>query len=142
MKIQIHNEIKSVTLSKKILTELTRWLVTSIKLPVTTLDIIFTDDENLRKLHEDYLNDVDYTDVMTFNLGTTEAIEGEIYISNERALDNASNFNVDPNNEICRLIVHGCLHLAGYMDNTDENRKKMKKKEEDFLSKISKLFLN
>ena len=142
MKIQIHNAIKAISLSQDELTDITRWLCAEIKLSIETLDIIFTDDENLRDLHEDYLNDVDYTDVMTFNLGTNEAIEGEIYISNERALDNASKYKVSQENEICRLIIHGCLHLAGYEDNNEHNQKQMKKKEENFLSMVSNLFLN
>lgn len=142
MNIQIHNKINSISLSEKKLTELTRWLCTKLKLPIERLDIIFTDDEKLRDLHEDFLNDVDYTDVMTFNLGTKVAIEGEIYISNERALDNASHYKVSPENEICRLIVHGCLHLAGYEDNNEHKREQMKKKEEIFLSMVLKLFLN
>jgi rRNA maturation RNase YbeY len=142
MKIQVHNEINKTILSQHKLTEVTKWLVTTIKLPVDTLDIIFTNDEKLRDLHEDFLKDVDYTDVMTFNLGTKETIEGEIYISNDRALDNASKYHVPPENEICRLIIHGCLHLAGYTDNTENNRKHMKKKEEEFLSMVLKLFLN
>jgi rRNA maturation RNase YbeY len=79
---------------------------------------------------------------MTFNLGTKETIEGEIYISKDRAMDNASRYDVPPEHEICRLIVHGCLHLAGYEDNTEGNRKEMKKKEEDLLSMVLNLFLN
>jgi len=142
MKIQIHNAIKSIPFNQDKLTDITRWLCAEINLSIETLDIIFTDDENLRDLHEDYLNDVDYTDVMTFNLGTNEAIEGEIYISNERALDNASKYKVSQENEICRLIIHNCLHLAGYEDNNEHNQKQMKKKEEDFLSMVSNLFLN
>ena len=106
------------------------------------MDIIFTDDENLRNLHEKYLNDQDYTDVMTFNLGTDNAIEGEIYISSERARDNSLKFDITIEVEICRLIIHACLHLAGYEDNNAANRSLMKKREEIFLSRISNKFLN
>jgi len=142
MKILVHNEIKSLKLSHKDLTKATEWLCTTIKLPVKTIDIIFTDDENLRELHENYLNDANYTDVMTFNLGTSDTIEGEIYISKERARENASKYDVPLENEICRLITHACLHLAGYQDNNDENRKQMKQKEENFLSMLLKNILN
>jgi rRNA maturation RNase YbeY len=142
MKIQVHNRINNINLTKRKLTDLAIWLCDEFKLPIETLDIIFTDDENLRNLHEKFLDDKDYTDVMTFNLGTENAIEGEIYISRNRAKDNAQKYDVSLDVEICRLIIHGCLHLAGYEDNNKPNRQLMKKKEEKILSILSNNFLN
>ena len=142
MKIQVHNEIDNINLSRKKLIELTGWLCDEIKLPIETLDIIFTDDEKLREMHEKFLDDKDYTDVMTFNLGTEDVIEGEIFISSVRAQENALRYNVSLEVEICRLIIHACLHLAGYEHNNESNRQRMKKKEENFLSIVSKNFLN
>jgi rRNA maturation RNase YbeY len=142
MKIQVHNKDKTIRISNKNLIELTNWLCKELKLNVQTLDIIFTDDQNLREMHEEFLSDNHYTDVMTFNLGPKDSIEGEIYISKERALENASHYNVSPVNEICRLITHACLHLAGYEDNNQTNLQKMKKKEDEFLSIVLTKFLN
>jgi rRNA maturation RNase YbeY len=118
------------------------WLCNKLELHVDTIDIIFTDDEKLRYLHENFLDDADYTDVMTFNLGSKEAIEGEIYISKDRAIENSSTYNIPPENEICRLIVHAFLHLAGYEDNNKTNRRLMKKKEEELLSIVLKKSIN
>jgi rRNA maturation RNase YbeY len=142
MKIQVHNEIDNINLSREKLIELTGWLCDEIKLPIETLEIIFTDDEKLREMHEKFLDDKDYTDVMTFNLGTEDVIEGEIFISSDRAQENALRYDVSLEVEICRLIIHACLHLAGYEDNNESNRQRMKKKEENFLSIVSKKFLN
>jgi rRNA maturation RNase YbeY len=142
MKIQVHNEIDNINLSREKLIELTGWLCDEIKLPIETLEIIFTDDEKLREMHEKFLDDKDYTDVMTFNLGTEDVIEGEIFISSDRAQENALRYDVSIEVEICRLIIHACLHLAGYEDNNESNRQRMKKKEENFLSIVSKKFLN
>ena len=142
MKIQVHNKISTRNLTTKKVTDLTKWFCNEIKLPIVTLDIIFTDDENLRNLHETYLDDEDYTDVMTFNLGTENAIEGEIYISSERAQENSIKFDVTLEVEIYRLIIHACLHLAGYKDNNEADRILMKDKEEIFLSLLLNKFLN
>jgi rRNA maturation RNase YbeY len=142
MKIQVHNKIKNLNLTQKKLRELTEWLCTKINLPIESLDIIFINDDSLRDMHEKYLEEKGYTDVMTFNVGSDKAIEGEIYISGERAEDNAQRYDASFESEICRLIIHGCLHLAGYEDNIKSKRQRMKKKEEDFLSIISKKFLN
>ena len=64
MKIQVHNKIKLLPLSQSKIVNIAQWLCKSIEIPVITLDIIFTDDESLRELHEQYLNDSEYTDVM------------------------------------------------------------------------------
>jgi len=129
-------------LTKNKVSDITRWFCNEIKLPIATLDIIFTDDENLRNLHEKYLDDEDYTDVMTFNLGTESDIEGEIYISSQRAQENSIIFDATIEKEICRLIIHACLHLAGYKDNNEIDRSFMKEKEEYFLSLVLNNFLN
>ena len=142
MKIQVHNKINIRVLTKKKIIELTKWLCEEIKLPIKTLDIIFTDDEYLRILHEKFLNDKNYTDVMTFNLGTEGKINGEIYISCERARHNALSYHVSPTEEICRLIIHACLHLAGYQDKNEEDKIQMKDKEDYLLSILSNKFLN
>ena len=142
MKIQVHNKINSKILTQKKLADLTRWLCKQIKLPIASMDIIFTNDEILRDLHEKFLDDKKYTDVITFNLGSKSAIEGEIYISINRALENAVKYNVTPDDEFCRLIIHGCLHLAGYEDNNNLNRQIMKEKEENFLAICLKKFIN
>jgi len=142
MKIQVHNKISTRNLTTNKVIDLTRWFCNEIKLPIITLDIIFTHDENLRNLHEKYLDDEDYTDVMTFNLGNNNAIEGEIYISSERARENSLKFEVTLELEICRLIIHACLHLAGYKDNNELNRYHMKEKEDYFLFLLSNKFLN
>ena len=58
--------------------------------------IIFTDDEYLRKLKQQFFNKDVYTDVITFNLEDDgEPLEGEIYISWDRVKDNALILNVD-----------------------------------------------
>ena len=57
MKIQVHNEIDNINLSREKLIELTGWLCDEIKLPIETLEIIFTDDEKLSEMHEKFIDD-------------------------------------------------------------------------------------
>ena len=110
------------------------WICTELDLSVNNLDIIFTDDQFLKELHKEYLNDDTLTDVMTFNLSDSPPIDSEIYISIDRARDNAHKYGVSFKNEIMRLIIHACLHLAGYKDKQKEERKKMKEKEDHYLN--------
>lgn len=84
---------------------------------VTNPEII---DINKQFLHRDYA-----TDIISFNLGTIEAIEGDIYISVEQAAINARSLGHPLDLEIKTLLVHGILHLLDYQDYTEEERQIM-----------------
>jgi rRNA maturation RNase YbeY len=141
MKIQIYNQTKTIPESEDTILKLTRWICQELKLSVKTLNIIFTNDDTLLTLHNDYLNENSFTDVMTFNLGDQSAIDGEIYISTDRAKENAVQYKVSVFNEIARLIIHACLHLYGYDDKMAAEQKLMKEKEEYYLGIVEKEFL-
>lgn len=110
-------------------------------LPLEALNIILTDDRRLQDLHCDYLHDDTPTDVITFNLSEAgrPGVEGEIYISVERARTQAAEFKVTPEAEIARLIIHGMLHLKGYDDHTIPAQRKMREREEHYLQRYGKL---
>ena len=63
-------------------------------------------------------------------------MEGEIYISLERAKENAANFNEPVEKEICRLLIHGGLHLLNFDDKTEDERKIMREKENYYLTQF------
>ena len=97
------------------------------------LSIIWVTDDYLRQLHIDYLDDPTYTDVMTFNYGEENTIDGELYISIDRAKEHADKFRVSLEEELSRLIIHGLLHIAGYDDHSDVEKKVMREKENYYL---------
>ena len=109
-------------------------LVSQLDLDVQFINVIFVRDSEIKHLHKTYLQQNTVTDVMTFNLSERGAVEGEIYIGAQRAVDQARAYNVSANREICRLVIHGCLHLAGYTDEDVINRKKMKRKEDELVN--------
>ena len=86
------------------------------------LSIILTDDDGIRKINRKYRKKARPTDVISFAYrdspfpGPIGAVEelGDLYISLERALDQAARFGVTPAEELMRLLAHGILHLAGY----------------------------
>lgn len=86
------------------------------------VDVILITDKEMKKLHQRFFNDASLTDVITFPIEQQEPILSEIYISLERARKQAKEFGVSVRNELCRLAVHGALHLAGFTDKTDEER--------------------
>jgi probable rRNA maturation factor len=103
--------------------------------PVDSLNYIFCTDDYLLNLNKDYLKHNYYTDIITFELNQPmQAIQADIYISVERARDNAKFYRVPIIHETMRLLIHGALHLCGYKDKTDKDFKKMKALEEQHLS--------
>ncbi|MFC1586446.1 rRNA maturation RNase YbeY, partial [Fibrobacterota bacterium] len=52
----------------------------------------------------------------------------------ERAIKQAPDWGTTFYQELRRLVVHGCLHLAGYDHAHDKQRKIMRSKEEFYLA--------
>jgi probable rRNA maturation factor len=99
------------------------------------ISIIFCTDPYLSEINIKYLKNNTLTDIITFDLSEKPGtIQGDIYISVERAKENAKAFKVSLKAETSRLIVHGLLHLAGYKDKTPEEKKVMTVKEDYYLS--------
>ncbi len=102
------------------------------------LTVIFGDDELLSQLKEEFFHVQQLTDVIAFRLNDDQepSPEGEVYISLPRARENAVLYQEPESREIARLIIHGCLHLLGFDDQTDEDRDAMRSREESFLSQV------
>ena len=100
-----------------------------------SITIIFSNDYKLRKLKKEYFGENVFTDTISFNLEEDgDPIDGEIYISLNRVSENAREFNQDTSRELKRVIIHGCLHLLGYDDQTSEGKKTMTHMEDHYLS--------
>jgi rRNA maturation RNase YbeY len=96
------------------------------------------DDGKIENLNERFLNRKRPTDVLAFLFDdrNKKGVWGEIYISEERAREQAVNYGVTFNNELTRLIIHGILHLLGYNDDTLKRSRIMKAREEFYLARF------
>ncbi|CAE7382758.1 ybeY [Symbiodinium microadriaticum] len=102
---------------------------------ISALNIIFCSDEYLLHINQEYLNHDYYTDVITFSYSEDDKVlEGDVFISLDRIKENAEQFQQSVSDEICRVIVHGQLHLMGYNDHTEQDKTLMKEKEDASLS--------
>ena len=98
---------------------------------------VFALDDLLADLKTQYFQKNHFTDVIAFRLNdySEASIEGEVYISLPRAKENAKIFNQPYEKEVTRLIIHGCLHLIGFKDDTKSEKKTMTELEDDILDK-------
>lgn len=106
------------------------------------INLIICSDNYLVKINKKYLNKEYLTDVITFNTDhladfeSKDYIYGDIYISIERVLENKKNYGVSLSNELHRVLIHGVLHLLGYDDKIQSEKKLMTSKEDEYLKMI------
>ena len=109
---------------------------------IKSLQYTFLDDEGIRDMNAKHL-DHDYaTDIITFGYKDGKRISGEIYIGMETVEDNAVFLGVDYSDELCRVIVHGLLHLIGFDDHSDDEKRVMRGEEEKCLILRPKILNN
>lgn len=98
------------------------------------IDYIFINDEELLEINKQSLNHDFYTDIISFDYTEDKTIEGEIYISIDRVLENAKKYNQEFHVELLRVIFHGVLHYVGYKDKKKPDAELMRKKEEYYIN--------
>jgi rRNA maturation RNase YbeY len=97
------------------------------------IDIVFCNDQELLSLNREFLSHNYKTDILTFDLGDSSQVAGEIYISVPTVRSNASFYKVPFLEELHRVVIHGILHLCGYSDTENSLKLKMEKKQEEYL---------
>ena len=97
------------------------------------ISFIITSDDYLRSINREFLNHSYFTDVISFDYGFGDNIAGEIYISEDTVRRNAVEYNVDFDNEMLRVMIHGVLHLAGYDDETAAEQQEMRRLEDKWI---------
>lgn len=129
---QTRFKLKHITRIKKLIDVISRKETKTI----SNISIVFTSDEYLLQLNKDYLHHDYFTDIITFDYSNTDDgnIEGELFISVERASENSKLYNVSTQNEVLRLIIHGVLHLMGYNDKNELLKAEMTQKENEYLA--------
>lgn len=103
-------------------------------------NVIIVDNSYIHNLNKLYRNIDKPTDVITFALEDEKDIEtnprilGDIYISIDKAKEQAKEYEHSFKREICFLAVHGFYHLLGYDHQTEEEEKVMFARQEALLS--------
>jgi rRNA maturation RNase YbeY len=116
-----------------------KWMEQAIKAEkkqIGEINCIFCDDEYLLEKNKTYLNHNTLTDIITFDYTEKDVIIGDLFISTERVHENAKIYNVTFELELSRVLIHGVLHLLGYSDKTEEEKKTMRNKENFYLKKL------
>lgn len=134
-KINFFEEDISYTLKHKL--KLKQWITATILAEgyaLQELNFIFCSDAYLLEMNQQFLQHDTYTDIITFDHSEKEnQIAGDIFISIERVKENAQTFKISTFDELCRIIIHGVLHLLGYGDKSKAEKSLMTEKENAYL---------
>ena len=109
------------------------------------ISIILTDENDIRKINKEY-RDIDKpTDVLSFPMFEPEEIEnakvnkevlGDIIICIPIVKKQAIEYEHSEEREFAYMLVHGFYHLMGYDHMIEEDKIKMRAKEETVLNKL------
>ena len=106
-----------------------------------SINIIFCSDNYILDVNQRYLGHDYFTDIITFDYCEDDVLSGDLFISIDTVRENAGFYKADSfDNELQRVMVHGLLHLIGYDDQTPEQQKVMREKENYYLDFRAKMF--
>ena len=108
------------------------------------INLVIANDAKLQDLNLNFRGQDRATDVLSFNYNNkvqvqarnhkeVEGVQGEIYISRNRVVEQAADMGVSEHDELCRLMVHALLHLAGFEHNTVEELNVMESETDRFI---------
>ena len=142
-KFEIFNEYgKEIEETNKI-KELVEFAIKYKKLDNIEFNIIFVNNEYIHNLNRDYRHIDRPTDVITFALEDGENVNleswrmlGDIYISIDKATEQAEEYGHSFLRELAFLTIHGFLHLLGYDHMNEDDEKIMFKEQEVILNEF------
>ncbi len=103
------------------------------------IGIALVDDEEIARLHGEFLGKDGPTDCITFDLSEdadfdNACVEGDVVVSIETAAREATRRGHSLAAETCLYSIHGVLHLLGYDDLNDEDAARMHALEDEILT--------
>lgn len=129
--IEIINEYEKDVEEINLLSDFMNYAALKLSLKNVMFNVIIVNDEKIHKINKEYRKIDRPTDVISFALEDNKMIEtpevrllGDIYISYDRVIMQAKEYDHSTKREICFLAVHGLLHLLGYdhLTKTDEDK--------------------
>ncbi len=117
-----------------------KYVVKELDIENAIFNIIFIDNKEIREINREYRNVDRETDVISFALEDNMDVVyddfrllGDIYISYEKAIEQAELYNHSVKREVFFLATHGILHLLGYDHMEEEDEKVMFGKQNELL---------
>ncbi|MCK4700308.1 MAG: rRNA maturation RNase YbeY [Bacteroidales bacterium] len=137
MEIFFHNEDVKIEVKEK--ERIRKWIENTIKKEGKkgeTINVILTSNSNMLSLNKKYLKRNYITDIIAFNYNRENIISGDLFLNPDTIKRNAKKYKTKLTEEIKRVIIHGVLHLIGYDDKKEEEKKVIREKENFYLDRF------
>lgn len=95
---------------------------------------IFCSDERILEVNREFLHHDYYTDHIGFDYSVDGILSGDLFLSLDTIRSNAEQLDEAYERELHRVIIHGILHLIGFMDKTPKERCEMEAAEDAALA--------
>lgn len=143
MKILISNKQKSLKIFARQIKKIVKEVIAFEGHSCDEVSIHFVETDEICRLHEMFFNDPSPTDCISFPIDDSEEniyrVLGEIFVCPETAKKYAETHHLLPYNELVLYIIHGLLHLMGYDDIKEKDRKLMRAAERRHLKNLKDL---
>lgn len=104
-----------------------------------SIELVYVDEEEILRINTEYLSHDYVTDIITFSYhDASEPVEGTLFCCAPRIMEQSKEFETQPEDEFLRIFAHGLLHLAGYGDATEAEKKEMTRLENHYLELLDK----
>lgn len=138
-KVFFHSADRSLTIKNRTqIKQFIEFIFKKEKRTLNRIDYIYCSDEHLLEMNRSHLNHDYLTDILTFELSSTQSTQAEVYISLDRVKDNAKELELPLIDETLRVIFHGALHLCGYLDKTRKEGQLMRQMEDFYIKEYHK----
>ncbi|HNX89511.1 MAG TPA: rRNA maturation RNase YbeY [Paludibacteraceae bacterium] len=134
----IAEEVEMIEFDQSVINRWIKSIAAQYNRRPANISYIFCSDERILEVNKQYLQHDYYTDIITFDYSRGNTISGDIFISLDTVADNANQLGVEFRDELCRILIHGILHLCGQDDKTPEMRAEMTDKENKALERLRK----
>lgn len=130
--ISIFNTQKKLPVARKSIEQLVLFILKEKKVSPRLIAIHLVSKKKISLLHQQFFEDPTPTDCISFPLD--EEVLGEVFVCPEVAQEYDPSH---PYEETSLYIIHGILHLLGYED-TKEKERRLMHKEQNRLLKLAK----
>lgn len=103
------------------------------------MSVAFLPKDQHSEIHGRFLKDFRPTDVITFPADEEEENAGEILVSVDQAIGESKERDLSFQEELSLYLIHGWLHLVGFDDREQEDRKIIRREEKRVMDSIREL---
>ena len=143
MEVEINNLQKKTKINKSLIRKAILHTLKSEKCSQDTrISVAIVADSKIKQMNAAYRKKDSVTDILAFPMEDDEfpqvykSILGEIVISAESAEIQARNMNIQFDEEMIRLSIHGTLHLLSYTDTSIHEARKMTIRQEQLVGEL------